>query len=150
MLFFTKLLVAHSNIISVFDCITGTWSKPKDRILLNNSGNAKKSKMHHFLFEAPVVSIFRSKMDHDTGAYEIGVILANNTIRCLVGLESNSSDVKIELSGSYIQLPGGIEHLCYDTELKENGKSVFLLLDKTKRYNRRATEINTSMIGANN
>ena len=30
MLFFTKLLVAHSNIISVFDCITGMWSVPKE------------------------------------------------------------------------------------------------------------------------
>ena len=127
MLFFTKLLVAHINIISIFDCITGTWSS-------------------HFTFEAPVLSIFRSKMDHDTGAYEIGVILANNTIRCLVGVESNSSDLKIELSDHYIQLPGGIEHLCYDTELKENGKSLLLLIDEQKVYNRRATEINTDMV----
>ena len=130
MLFFTKLLVAHSNISSVFDCITGTWSSQQPKTGFWN----KKPKINHFTFEAPVLSIFRSKMDHDTGAYEIGVILANNTIRCLVGLESNSTDVKIELSDNYIKLPGGIEHLCFDTDLKENGKSLFLLIDTNKKY----------------
>ncbi len=28
MLFFTKLLVAHHNIGSIYDCISGRWSEP--------------------------------------------------------------------------------------------------------------------------
>ena len=84
-------------------------------------------------------------MDHDTGAYEIGVVLRNHIVRCLVGVESSSSDVKIELSSSYIRLPGRIQHMCFDSEMKENGKSLFMLLDKSQSYNKEIAPANTTM-----
>jgi hypothetical protein len=113
MLFFTKMLVAHHNIVSIYDCISGRWSEPARTTSMNEfdpnlSTDAVKNKSHHFAFEAPVQQIFRAKMDQETGAYEIGVLLRNQTVRCLVGMETSSSDIKIELSGSYIRLPGHI------------------------------------------
>ena len=84
-------------------------------------------------------------MDQDTGTYEIGVLLRNQTVRCLVGIESSSSDIKIELSGSYIRLPGRIQHMCFDSEMKENGKSLFMLLDKSQSYDKEIAPANTTM-----
>ena len=48
-------------------------------------------------------------MDHEAGAYEIAVVLKNNTIRVLVGLESRSSDLKIELSTAKLEIPEHID-----------------------------------------
>jgi hypothetical protein len=149
LLFFTKLVVAHHNIVSVFDCITGRWSAPPSKkSFWNPSGSTleqkSSGKSHHFVFEAPVLSIFRSKMDHEAGAYEIAVVLKNNTIRILVGLESRTSDLKIELSTAKLEIPGYIDQICMDTETTENGRCAFFLIDKNRSYNP-DTRVNTDM-----
>jgi len=53
--------------------------------------------------------------------------------------------VRISLTGSYIRLPGHIQHMCFDSEMKENGKSLFMLVDKSKQYNKEISIANTAM-----
>ena len=59
------MIVAHHNMVSIYDLIKKEWEK------------------YHYSFEAPVVSIFRLHMDYENDDFEIGILLANNTVRSL-------------------------------------------------------------------
>jgi hypothetical protein len=97
MLLFTKMIVAHHNMISVYDIVNKQW------------------KDEHFAFEAPVISIFRFNINHDKNFFEIGILLKNNTIRKLQAKMSESKDLMIKVMfDSPIKLPGQIMNYCFD------------------------------------
>ena len=114
-LLFTKMIVAHHNMVSIYDLTKKEWEK------------------QHYSFEAPVVSIFRSYIDHENNAFEVGILLKNNTIRSLYAKESSSSDIKIKLmKKNTISLPGKIMHHCFDTKLTGNSKNLYMIIDESQ------------------
>ena len=46
-------------------------------------------------------------------------------------------------STAYVHASG--VHMCFDSEMKENGKSLFMLVDKSKQYNKEISIANTAM-----
>lgn len=78
LLFFTKMVVAHHNIISIYDIVTNRWTL-------------------HEALPAPVVTMFRMVMDNENGNYEIGILTRNDKVYKLIGKESKKTDFKINM-----------------------------------------------------
>ena len=75
-LFFTKMVVAHNNIVSTYDIILNKWEQ-------------------HIVLEAPVKSIYRMIMDSKKGIYKLGILLRNDTIHTLSGIKDHTKDFEI-------------------------------------------------------
>lgn len=93
---FTKMVVAHHNMVSIYDILNKSW------------------KSQHFSFEAPIVSVFRSNFEPKEKIIELGVLLRNNTLRKLKAAFSKNTDLEISLSeDSAIKLPGQLMNHCF-------------------------------------
>jgi len=79
MLFFTKMIVAHHNILSVYDIVLNRWT-------------------NHYALPAPIRTVWRILMDHENDKYEGGILLRNNQVHKLINFkESKNADFKIVL-----------------------------------------------------
>jgi hypothetical protein len=109
-LFFTKMVVAHNNIISAYDIIKERWES-------------------HIHLDAPVKSIYRMVMNSKDGIFKLGIILRNDTIRTYEGVKDKNRDFICKLTDEIIYLPGSMHANCADTRAS-TWKCMFILCDK--------------------
>jgi len=112
LLFFTKMIVAHQNIVSIFDLLESKWTE-------------------HLTFTARVTDVFRHTSSHTESNYEIGILLENGIIRLLEARETIKSDFKLKLTDKVTKLPGKVVSKCFETNIEDLNPSLYFLLDKS-------------------
>jgi hypothetical protein len=88
------MIITHNNILSIYDIIHEEWED-------------------HYVFYAPIKSIYRMVMDSKTRNYKLGIILKNDTIRTLYNVQDQVTKVmRCALLPTVINLPGTMYNSC--------------------------------------